>query len=262
MSQPESLDELISEIKWCVERGINYRILGGGSNLLVSDKGIKGFVIKLDKSCSNMHLKGDNEVTVESGVSLGKFIAFLINNNLGGYELLASIPGTVGGAIFMNAGIGPEDNTQVSISDFLVSVKIYSNGKIITVPKKECGFGFRTSIFQKMDAVLLSAIFRLPKQDKSLGMKLRRKRLESVREQGFYDYPSAGSVFNKNYSRYASFLMKGLRFGRAGFAKWNGNWIYNYDKATSNQVKTLIRLAKITNSLFFKRASLEIEIWE
>ena len=263
LSIPETLDDLLSEIEFCKKRNINFRILGRGSNLLVDDRGIKGFIIKLNKACGELILKEKNTVDVGCGVSLNKFISFLINHDLGGYELLSSIPGTVGGAIYMNAGIGGKNNISASISDYLISVKLFDGNDIVSLPKEECSFDYRTSIFQKKkEWILLSALFKLPAQEKAIGLKRRKERMNIAKKKGYFNHPSAGSVFNQNYTKLASFLMRGRRIGNAQFAEKNGDWINNLGNARYKDVISLIKIAKLINFLFFKKAKLEIEIWK
>jgi UDP-N-acetylmuramate dehydrogenase len=263
MSIPDDVEGLLSEISFCKQKRIPYRILGNGSNLLVSDKGVKGFVVKLNKACNKLNLRNANKIEVGSGVMLQKFINFSINNNLYGNELLYSIPGTIGGAVFMNASIVGKENTVASISDCLLSVKIFDGEQIKDIVKKECNFNYRSSIFHKRDSwIILSALFELPSQEKAIGRKKIKERMKRVRQHQDRQYPSAGSIFRGNYSRITSFIMKGKRFGKAMYSKHNGNWINNLGGAKFRDVLFLIKMAQVLNFLCsLKKARLEIEIW-
>jgi UDP-N-acetylmuramate dehydrogenase len=259
LSMPDNVDELLSDIAFCEQNNTPYRILGNGSNILVSDKGVKGFVIRLHDACNKIRLINENTVEVGSGVSLQKFINFSIDNNLYGNEPLYSIPGTLGGAIYMNAGAA-----KASISDHLVSVTIFDGSEIRTQEKEDCRFGFRESIFQtEKKWIILSAVFELPSQDEAVGLEKKETRMKHVREHQDRTFPNVGSIFNKNYGRIARRIMRGKRHGNAMFSKRNGNWIINLGNATSEEVQFLIRRARLVNFFFtLKTAKLEIEIWE
>ena len=264
MSIPNNIDDLISEVMYCKEENIPYRILGNGSNLLISDKGIRGFVIKLNKACNSLKLVDKNKIKVGSGVRLQKFIRFAVNNNLGGYELLYSIPGTVGGAIYMNAGIGGKNNVLRCISDYLISVEIFDGKEIVSLTKDKCEFGHRKSIFQKNpEWIILSGLFELPFQEKCIGLKKIKERMKYVMKHQDRRYACAGSIFCDNYSRITSYLMKGRRYGNAAFSQHNGNWINNLGGAKFKDVIFLIKMAQYINCLFsFKKPVLEIKIWK
>jgi len=264
ISIPKNIDDLISEVMYCKEENIPYRILGNGSNLLISDKGIRGFVIKLNHACNSLKLIDKNKIKVGSGVRLQKFIRFAINNNLGGYELLSSIPGTVGGAIYMNAGIGGKNNVLRCISDYLISVEIFDGKEIVSLKKDKCEFGHRKSIFQKNpEWIILSGLFELPFQEKKIGLQKIKEWMKYVMKNQDRRYACAGSIFCDDYSRITSFLMKGKRYGNAAFSLRNGNWINNLGNAKFRDVIFLIKMAQCINYIFsFKKPSLEIRIWE
>lgn len=255
LSIPESEDELIREIKRCQNEGIDYRILGNGSNLLVNDKGINGMVIKNTKACTNLE-RNENFVEVGSSVSLQKFVKFCVDNSLEGMEYLYSIPATIGGAIYMNAGRGKKHN--LSISNNLTSVKIFNGDKITWLDKEECEFGYRRSIFhEREDWVILKAKFELGYQSKKIGEKKIKERMDHVKESQNRKNPSAGSIF-LNRSYLAAKLLDGIKIGDA---KMRGNWISNLGNASFEDVMWLIRLSKFLTKLRFEDIELEIEIW-
>ena len=256
LSIPESEEELIREIKHVQGRDIDYKILGRGSNLLISDSGINGVVIKNTSACTNIEREG-NLVSVGSSVSLQKFIKFCVNNNLEGKEYLFSVPATVGGAIYMNAGRGKKHN--LSISDNLISVKIFDGTKVRRLKKEQCDFGFRQSVFHRHDDwIILEGEFELDDQPKEIGERKIKERKEKVKDWFIYKYPSAGSVFKRR-----SFLAKRLLNRiKIGDAKLEGNFICNLGTASFNDVLWLINLSKMLSYLTFKKPELEIEIWE
>jgi len=255
MSIPENEEEFIEEIRRCEKENINYKILGNGSNLLINDKGIKGIVIMNTKACSKTEKNG-NTVEVGSSISLQKFVRFCVNNDLEGMEYLYSIPATVGGAIYMNAGRGKKHNR--SISNNLISVKIFDGNEVKRLKKEECNFQFRESIFHKRnDWIILGAKFEFDYQPKEIGEKKIKERKEKVKDWPIYKHPSAGSIF-KRRSSLSRKLVNGLRIGDA---KIEGNFIYNLGNASFDDVLWLINLSRMTSYLTFKKPELEIEIW-
>ena len=171
-----------------------------------------------------------------------------------------SVPGSVGGAIFMNAGIGKQ--VSQSISKYIMSVKVFDGEKIVDIEKNMCNFFYRSSIFQvKKDWVIISAVFELYPQDKSIGHRIKDKRMKWAKNQGYFTYPSAGSIFNKKYAPIMSF-MKGKKIGNAIYSKNKGNWINNPGNAKFKEVMLLIRITKWLHRLLFKKIHLELEIWK
>lgn len=153
----------------------------------------------------------------------------------------------------MNAGIGNRENIKASISDYLVSVTIFDGSKIKILKKEDCNFGYRESIFKKnRNWIILSAIFELPFQEKSIGFEKKKVRMKHAIKHQDRKHPSVGSIFYKNYGRIASSMMRGRRYGNAMFSKRNGNWIINVGNAISKEVRILIRVAQILN--FFSRS--------
>lgn len=255
LSIPENEKELTDEVKRCQEEGINYRILGKGSNILVNDNGIEGVVIKNTKAVNNIEKKG-NVVKVGSSVSLQKFVRFCVNNNLEGMEYLTSIPATVGGAIYMNAGRGKKHN--LSISDNLVSVKIFDGEKIKFLKKEDCDFTYRESIFQKKDDwIILEGEFELDDQPREVGEKKINDRMKKVKQWPIYKYPSAGTVFKQKSSlihRLASFL-------KIGDVTLKNGKIVNLGDASFSEVLLLINILKLLNYMALTKPELEIEVW-
>ncbi len=255
LSIPEDKEELIREIRRCKKRNLDYKLLGKGSNILVSDKGVKKVIIKNTEACTDIK-KNDDIVEVGSSVSLQKFVKFCVNNNLEGMEYLYPIPATVGGGIYMNAGRGRKHN--LSISNNIVSVTIFDGNRIRELNKEGCEFDFRCSIFHEHDDwVILGAKFRLNKQPKEVGEERIKERMEFVKNSQDRKYPNAGSIF-KQRSFIAGKLLNGLKIGGAQI---KGNWISNVDHATFKDVLWLIRISKLVSYLTFKKPELEIEIW-
>lgn len=255
---PESEEELIKTVKECKENNTPFYILGNGSNILVNDEGIRGIVIKNTQACREVDVK-NNIVEVGSSVYLQDFVRVCINHNLEGMEYLYSVPATVGGALFMNAGTRRKVNQQ--IGDNVLQVKIFDGEVIRKVDREDCAFGYRHSVFQnRKEWIILGATFALTQQDCTVGKQKIKDRVSDVIRRHDLDYPNVGSIF-KNGNYVIVRLIRGLRCGDAQFSKKTPNWIINRGKAKSRDVIKLIQYAKWLHFLVFKIIKLEIKIW-
>ncbi|MBU2471948.1 MAG: FAD-binding protein, partial [Bacteroidetes bacterium] len=138
---PSDKGDAINLSVYLQQNGIDYSVIGNGSNILVSDAGIREIVINFEQGLKQIKLV-DGLVEVESGVMLARFVDFCIQNGKQGVEKLAGIPGTIGGAIVMNASA-----YKYEISDYIVDVEVVRNGKLIRVKKQDANFAYRTSAF-------------------------------------------------------------------------------------------------------------------
>lgn len=253
---PHSQDELIKTILCCNEKNRPYRIIGKGSNLLITNRGLNEVIIKNTNSCMQIERRG-NIVEVGSSVSLQSFVNFCVNNNLEGMEYLYSIPGTIGGAIYMNAGRGKKYN--MAISDKIITVKFFDGYKTREITKEKCEFKYRSSIFRNFDDwIILSATFKLQDQNTKIGKIKIRERMRHVKNTQNRQYPNAGTIFSKS-SYIALKILNGLKIGDA---KLTGNWIINLGNAQFKDVILLIKVSKVIQNLFLNKVQLEIEIWE
>jgi len=254
--EPLNKEDLVSIVRYLQEQEIPFMMIGNGSNLLVSDDGVRGAVINVEKGLSNISADG-NDVDVEAGVRLPRFVDFCIQRGLKGVEMLPGIPGTIGGAVVMNAGAyGGE------ISDHLVEVEVLRAGKILQVKKEDAGFAYRRSAFRR-DIVLL-ATFRLSQGNKAELMKMRRELLIKRNESQPLNMPNSGSIFKNPPGTFAARLiedagLKGKKIGGAQIAEKHGNFIVNMGKATAADVLALIRLARETVAQKFG-ITLELEV--
>lgn len=252
---PESREELIQEINACRKSGHSCRVMGNGSNILVRDQGIRGVVVKNTKALDCLEKSG-NRVIAGSSVMLPQFVHFCVDHDLEGMEYLSSIPGTVGGALFMNAGRGRKD--RMAISDKLEWVTVYDGRKELRLDRSELNFAFRKSSFQqRRDWLILEACFLLQHQDKEVGREEIRKRLDFVNRTQNRKFPSAGSIYDE-YSKRTLRIMRGIRIGGCRF---EGNWILNIDQGRARDVLRLLMISRILHFFFLKRPVLEIEIW-
>lgn len=241
--EPLDKEDVVRLITYLQEQNVPYIMIGSGSNLLISDDGIRGAVINIEKGLNKI-VAEDNRVVVEAGVKMAKFVDFCIQRGLKGVEMLPGIPGTIGGAVIMNAGAyGGE------ISDHLLEVEVFRDGKVVAVRKAEAGFAYRRSGFRR--DIILSATFEFPRGDKAELMKRRRELLIKRNQSQPLNLPNSGSVFKNPPGQFAAKLieeagLKGARVGGAQISEKHGNFIVNTGNATASDVLALIRKARTT----------------
>ncbi len=237
-----SLSKLSTILKECRESDIDYMIIGNGSNILASDDGYRGVVIRLDGDFRKIALVDDDTVYCGAGATLAALCKFALNNGLSGLEFAWGIPGSVGGAVFMNAGAyGGE------MKDVVYSVNhLTKNGEPGRTEKDALQFGYRISVYRQNNAIITGATLKLRKDnledirarmDDYLGRRSSKQPLE---------YPSAGSVFKRPAGAYAGALieqcgLKGHSHGGAQVSEKHAGFIINKANANANDVKSLIR---------------------
>ncbi len=251
--------ELTSAVKFAKEKGLPFFILGGGSNLLVSDKGFKGAVIKIE----NCKLKTENyKVVADAGISLNKLVDMSTKKGLSGLEWAAGIPGTLGGATFGNAGAFGK-----SMKDIVEMVEAFDieKDKFINLKNKKCKFGYKESIFKRnKNLVIISIGLKLKKGNIKNIKKRIKENLVYKKEEQPLKYSSAGSVFKNPKGKSAWEMiekcgLRGKQAGRAKISDKHANFIVNLGKAKAKDVKKLINLAKQRVKKKFK-INLEEEI--
>lgn len=237
--EPLDREDLVNLIKYLNEIGYPFIIIGNGSNILISDEGIRGAAINLEFGFNKIEVS-KNFVFAEAGIKLSKLVDVCIENSLVGIENLAGIPGTLGGAILMNAGAyGGE------ISDYILKVEIFDGEKIRFLSKEECGFAYRKSNLE--GKIILSAEFQLQTGDKEKA-KARRKELLLKRNQSQpVELPNAGSIFKNPPYDFAARLieqagLKGLTVGGAKVSEKHANFIVNFNNASANDVLELMKI--------------------
>ncbi|MFH1366731.1 MAG: UDP-N-acetylmuramate dehydrogenase [Patescibacteria group bacterium] len=234
--------EIIESLKWTKENKQPYFILGHGANILVSDKGFDGLVIK--NEMRRLEIR-DEEVTADSGVVLSELIGKCASMGLSGLEFLAGVPSTLGGAIFGNAG-APEK----AIGNFVVSARILDKGfKVKVLSKSECGFGYRQSVFQSNELIVLSAALKMEKGNTEKIIESIKNLMLKKKETQDLENPSAGCVF-KNADGYSAgqlideLGLKGKKIGQAQVSEKHANYIINLGGATADHVVQLISFIK------------------
>ncbi len=247
--QAKSKEELIKAIKFAQSAKLPFFILGGGSNLLVSDKGYNGLVIKCQMSNVKCQNKMSNVkiIEAETGAELGDLVKLAAKNNLTGLEWAAGIPGTVGGAVHNN--VAAFDN---SMADVVKSVEVFdvSESKIKNIEAKSCNFGYKETIFKKnKNLIILSCILQL-KPGKAKEIEQEIKHFLDYREKNHpLKFPSAGCIFKNPSGVSAGELiekcgLKGRKSGGAMISEKHANFIVNLDGAQAKDVLSLINLIK------------------
>ncbi|MGB9773322.1 MAG: UDP-N-acetylmuramate dehydrogenase [Bacteroidota bacterium] len=243
--EPRDKEDLLHIVQYFQTNNFPFVVIGNGSNLLVSDEGYRGAVINLESGLKTVTIDpaaGGASVYAEAGVKLAKFVDVCIQRGLGGVEMLAGIPGTLGGAIVMNAGAyGGE------ISDCLRTVEIIRDAAFVILPKEECGFAYRGS--ELTHDIVVSASFQLPRKDRNELLRVRRELLLRRNETQPVNFPNAGSIFKNPPKMYAGKLieeagLKGKRIGGAEISERHANFIVNRGTAKASDVVALIRLAR------------------
>lgn len=237
---PKSVEQLAETVKICRENNIPYFIIGNGSNLLVKDGGMRGVVIALTK-LNKIQSKG-NFIKADAGVLLKDVSDKAVENSLTGFEFACGIPGSVGGAVFMNAGAyGGE------IKNVILEAEVMDNeGNIIVLSKDELELGYRTSKVMKENLIVISAIFQLELGEKEV-IESRVEELTRKREEKQpLEYPSAGSTFKRPEGYFAGKLiqdagLKGYSIGGAAVSEKHSGFVINKNGATAKDILDLIK---------------------
>ena len=257
---PKSKQDLIKVVEIINKNKIQLAILGSGSNVLVSDNGIRGAVISLKNSLKQIEVD-DNILYAECGTMLGKIVKHAVKNNLIGLENLNGVPGTLGGALIMNAGAWGGE-----ISENLIHVEVInSKSEIQKIQKKDLNFSYRQSSFNK-DDILLSAKFNLKKADKDI-IKENFIEAQSGRKKSQpLNKRSAGSLFKNPKNNSAGKLLdeaglKGFSIGDAKISEKHANFFINDGDASSKDMLMLIKKAhKEVKDKFNVNLSLEVKL--
>lgn len=241
----EQLQRLLPALKLS---GVPYMILGKGSNLLVSDKGIRGAVLALTGEFQKLELLEDGEgIVCGAGVKLADLCKFARDNGLAGMEFAYGIPGSLGGAVFMNAGAYGGEMAQVVRK----AQHMTEDGNMGFFGKDELDFSYRHSAYEGKDFVILNATLRLTQGDKEeIGRKMEEL-MEKRRQKQPYDMASAGSTFKRPKDAFAAALieecgLKGKQEGGAVVSPKHAGFIVNQGDATSKDVCRLIETVKET----------------
>jgi UDP-N-acetylmuramate dehydrogenase len=264
MIYPFDYADLAKVIALTKDKALTRRFLGNGTNIIVDDKGLDEAIIRTTKVRQMRFRKTTEGAMVEAagGTSLARLIHESVERGLSGFEKLNGIPGTVAGAIKMNAG-----SFGVQISDQLRSVTYMDNSAHIQTREKEaCGFGYRTSAFSSSEPIL-SALFELHDGNKrELGREMKRVWAERWKKHPM-EFPSAGSIFKNSGGNPAwKYIdragLRGFRIGDASISEKHPNFIVNLGNATAADILKLIR--KVKREVYQQvgiRMEEEVELW-
>lgn len=260
--EPTSIENMKKAMELINEHKVKWTAIGRGSNLLVSDKGVEGVVIKLGSGLAELGINGE-EIKVGSGYSLVSLSTQISRKGLSGLEFASGIPGSVGGAVYMNAGAHGSD-----ISKILTKAHIlFADGKMEWLTNDEMKFSYRTSVLQKeRPGIVLEAVFQLKKGDKDIIFAEMQKNKDYRKVTQPWNFPCAGSIFRNPLPNYAGKLiedagLKGYSIGGAKISELHGNFIVNTGNAKANDVLALIQHIKETiYRLYQVNIETEVEI--
>ena len=246
----ESEESLIALLKCLREAGMKYYLLGNGSNLLVSDRGFDGVMIRLCGdflSCKTALTERTDNLTVNelyagAAASLSKVAQLAAEESLSGMEFAFGIPGTIGGAVVMNAGAYGGEMKQVVHSVRLLDEEL----RVVTLSGEEMAFGYRSSILKQRQMIVLSVELKLVSGDQEQIRQKMNENMSARREKQPLEYPSAGSTFKRPEGYFAGKLiqdagLRGYSVGGAQVSEKHCGFVINRDNATASDIYRLIR---------------------
>ena len=260
-AEPANLSEIKEVLAFAAEHGLSVRILGGGANTLVSDEGCKGLVLRTSQL---NHIRAEGEhIIAECGLSVDQLCDFAAEQGLSGTEFAAGLPGSIGGAVYMNARCYGSE-----FADIVESVRYMrlDQNTVQTLQHDEIGYAYKHSCFMEMsDILILDVTFRLHKGDIAAIRAQSQANRDDRQSKGQYDYPSAGCIFKNNYEigipagkLIENAGLKGVNVGGAKVYNRHANFIVNEGNATAADVRQLIR--KIQQTLDGQGYHLEPEV--
>lgn len=260
----KNIEQLEVILKLIINNNIKYRIIGNGSNILVKDEGYRGIIIKNEIEGIKEVIIDEENVTINisSGTKLVVIAQYCLKNELDGFEFASGIPGTIGGAVKMNAGAHGSE-----IKDIIQNVTyIDKDGKIKIIQNNECEFEYRNSIFGKKNYIILNVNILLKKGNKSeIQKKLEEYKNYRIEKQPI-ELPNAGSTFKRGIDFITAKLiddagLKGYMIGGAQISEKHAGFIVNKNNATAEDVMNLAEYAKkVVYEKFGKEIELEIEV--
>lgn len=264
-------EKLVALIKFLSGEGLSYFILGGGSNLLLPDDGLRDVVIKVESRKSKVE---GHIIEADAGVSFGVVTMLAVKHGLTGLEWAAGLPGTVGGAVRGNAGAMDGDTARS-----LAKVEALIDGEVVELTPAECFFGYRNSVFKHNKGIVLRAWFKLKPGDAKTSL-LKMQAIVKQRNGHYPPFPSAGSFFQniqlKQWTHPTSELpaqfvengrvpagwlseqagLKGFRVGGAMVSEEHGNFIINFENATQADVLAVVEEVK---TRVYNKTNIELE---
>lgn len=243
--KPADEDQLAQVLRFAASHDITPRMLGAGTNVLAPDEGLRALVVCTKDALLGLSDLGDGMIEAYAGETLSKTAVFAKNLGLTGLEFAHGIPGTVGGGIYMNAGAYGGEMKQVSVQTTVLTM----DGEEKTVSGEAQGFAYRTSAFEKMDAIIVKTRLQLAPGDKTEISAKMQELIEKRRASQPLEFPSAGSTFKRPEGAFAGALiqeagLKGMRVGGAQVSQKHAGFVVNAADATADDVKKLIALVQ------------------
>lgn len=262
LAQPDSYDELLKIFKFICENNIPYKILGNGSNILVSDNGFYGIVISLKNFPYSIELH-DKKLTVSAQIEGAHLQKKCILEGLSGLEFLSGIPGTVGGIIAMNAGAFGHE-----VDSVLDSIKVVTHeGKLISVQDNDIKFSYRKTKLPFENYIITEGMFKVHKKNMLEVKELCDSYISQRKSKNLRHTLTFGSTFKNGTDYYAGELiekcgLKGYAIGDAQISKTHANFIINNGNASSKDVYLLIKkMRDEVKKKFEKNLELEVKLW-
>ncbi|WMX57203.1 UDP-N-acetylmuramate dehydrogenase [Peribacillus sp. R9-11] len=244
---PSSIENIEKTMQVIKEYATPWRAIGRGSNLLVSDGGIEGVVLKLGKGLDHLEINGP-EIKAGAGVSLVSLSVQISKKGYAGLEFASGIPGSIGGAVYMNAGAHGSDMSEILKEAHV----LFEDGTLAWLSKEEMEFSYRTSILQKKKpGIVLEAIFQLTEGNKTEIVERMQNNKNYRKDTQPYNLPCAGSIFRNPLPHHAGKLvenagLKGHSIGGAQISPMHGNFIVNTGNGSAADVQALIQHVKDT----------------
>lgn len=261
---PRTVEELSGVMACAAAHSVRPRILGAGTNVLAPDEGLRGLVIVTREALMGLALRDGTQVEAMAGMSLAETAMFAARNRLSGLEFAHGIPGTVGGALYMNAGAYGGELCQVALRTEYMDL----SGRCRWVEGAEQGFAYRSSAFQSMEGVIVRTLFALEPGEETAIRARMQELAQKRRASQPLELPSAGSAFKRPQGAYAAALieqagLKGLRVGGAAVSEKHAGFIVNLGGATAADVLRLVELVQervLADSGF--RLEPEVRLWK
>lgn len=260
--EPSSVENIEKAMQIIKANNLPWRAVGRGSNLLVSDEGIEGVVLKIGKGLDHVAING-TEVKAGAGVSLVSLSVQISKKGYAGLEFASGIPGSVGGAVYMNAGAHGSDMSDILKKAYV----LFEDGRLAWLSKEEMEFSYRTSLLQKKKpGIVLEAIFQLKEGNRTEIVQKMQNNKDYRKDTQPYNLPCAGSIFRNPLPNHAGQLvedagLKGHSIGGAQISPMHGNFIVNTGDGSAADVLALIQHAKDTvYSQFEIELETEVEI--
>lgn len=256
--EPREVEDIIEAIKICRENNIKFFVIGNGSNLLVSDEGYNGVIIKLKKEFSTIKVEGEY-VIAKSGAKLSEVFDVILENSLAGFEFASGIPGTIGGAIYMNAGAyGGE------MKDIVETVEVLDMDtfEVKELKNEELEFSYRNSIIQNKNYIVLAIKLKLQKGNKEEIKAIYEDLREKRNSKQPLNFGSAGSTFKRPEGHFASKLiedsgLKGYHINDAWVSEKHSGFVVNKGNASCKEILELIDHVK---NVVFEKFGVKLEM--